>query len=72
MISISDITIVTCMYYDLHETDLNGRAAVKHRYLCGLRNLLYSGINVVLITSPDHIKDVDDLYKDYSLSLIHI
>lgn len=65
MINKKDVTIVTCMYYDLHDTDLNGRAAVKARYICGLRNLLTSGVNVILITSSSHIQDVNELYSSY-------
>ena len=52
-------TFVTCIYYDLYETEFNGRTSRTYHYLYSLRNILNTNVNVVLYTDASHIEQIN-------------
>lgn len=52
------VTFISCVYYDLYETEFNGRTSRELHYLYSLRNILNTDTNLCLYTSEEHIPKV--------------
>lgn len=51
-------TFVTSVYYDLYQTEFNGRTSRELHYLYSLRNILNTNANVKVYTSDSHVDSV--------------
>ena len=58
---INDLTITTCLYYDLFGTEFGGRHGPKYKYFYGLLSMLKMDCPVVLYCWE---KDIEETEKE--------
>lgn len=61
---VKDLTIVTCIYYDLYGTEFGGRHGPKHKYLYGLLSMLKMNTPVVLYCWEKDISTISNFIHE--------